>query len=299
VRHSRVRLSTPEKNFRNRVRVETGDDNRTWKVARDDGYIFDFSQGAVHAAILSVDYPVSTRRYARVTVEGFSRPDSISGAAAAYVSEDPVRRDRMAECVPGRSEDAKARASVLVFDLGHEMPHDRMVLETGAGPFYRAVEIESSADGRQWKHVSPAALFRVPGDEPSVLAYREISSRFVRLRIFNGDDAPVAVSRAVFEAPRREVLFRAGAAGRYRIYAGNPSAPAPSYDLPAILARTRLSERAAEAGKWEENPEYEPPAPPRKPFSERFPGLLPGSLVAAALVMGYLALQLLRKTKSA
>jgi hypothetical protein len=299
VLHSRVAVTTPEKNFRNRVRVETSDDNRFWSVAREDGYIFDFSEGDVHAAVLSVDYPVSTRRYARLTVEGFTRPEAISGARAVFRREVPVVRDRMAELVPVRSEDAKARASVLVFDLGRELPHDRIVLEASGGPFHRAVEVEEGGDGNEWRRLASGTIFRIPGEDILAIELPETAARYLRLRIFNGDNQPVEVRRAFFEAPRRDVLFRAASAGRYFFHAGNPDAAAPSYDLPAILARTLLAEQPIQAGRWEPNPLYEPPPPPRKPFSERFPGLLPAVLVAAVLIMGFLAVQLLRKAKTA
>lgn len=298
VRHSRVTITTRERNFRNRVRVETGDDNRAWSVAREDGYIFDFSEGGVHAAVLSVDYPVSSRRYARLTVFGFTRPDAISAAAAAFYRETPVQRVTMAQLTPARGEDLKIRASLLEFDLGRDLPHDRIVLEAAGGPFHRAVELEASDDGKLWRHLASGTIFRVPGEDRLALDYPEIATRRVRVRIFNGDNQPVDVRNAAFEAPRRDVLFLTPAAGRYLLYAGNPDATAPSYDLPAILARTTASEQETQTGAWETNPLYEPPPPPRKPVSERFPGLLPAVLVAAVLIMGFLAVQLLKKAKT-
>jgi len=54
-----LRLSAAESNFRQKVRIETSDDNRFWLVSRDDGYIFDFTQGDRKLSVLTVDYPVS------------------------------------------------------------------------------------------------------------------------------------------------------------------------------------------------------------------------------------------------
>src|SRR5258706_9332752 len=42
LQHSRLRLATAETNFRQKVRIETSDDNSFWLIARDDAYIFDF-----------------------------------------------------------------------------------------------------------------------------------------------------------------------------------------------------------------------------------------------------------------
>src|SRR5690349_17984907 len=64
--HNRLRIATTLRNFKETVRIETSDDGHTWAVARNDGLIFDISRADRHAAELSVDYPVSTRRYVRV-----------------------------------------------------------------------------------------------------------------------------------------------------------------------------------------------------------------------------------------
>src|SRR5579871_5723819 len=71
-RHNGIRISTPRTNFRQRVRISTSDDGRAWQRVRDDGYIFDFQQDDRHVSVLYVGYPVSTRRYARVTIFGWN-----------------------------------------------------------------------------------------------------------------------------------------------------------------------------------------------------------------------------------
>src|SRR5579864_2051315 len=43
--HNRLRIATRRVNFKQRVRIETSDDAQHWAVAREDGFIFDFSEG--------------------------------------------------------------------------------------------------------------------------------------------------------------------------------------------------------------------------------------------------------------
>src|SRR6185503_6492326 len=90
--HSRIAFATNETNFRQRVRIETSDDNRFWLVSREDGYIFDFTQGDRKLSVLTVDYPVSTRRYLRATVFGWTETEAISGARSYYRVEHPAER---------------------------------------------------------------------------------------------------------------------------------------------------------------------------------------------------------------
>ena len=47
------------------------------------------------------------------------------------------------------------------------------------------------------------------------------------------------------------------------------------------------------------NPGYRPPPPPVKPWSERYPQLLYGTLAVAILVMGYVTVRFLLKVKNA
>lgn len=75
-KHNRLRISTALTNFRTRVRIETSGDARLWAVARADGYVFDFSQGARKISVLTVEYPLSTRRYVRATFFGWTRAQS-------------------------------------------------------------------------------------------------------------------------------------------------------------------------------------------------------------------------------
>jgi hypothetical protein len=94
-RHSRLRISTAETNFRQRVRIETGDDNRSWVIARNDGYIFDFSQSDRHVALLSVDYPTSTKRYVRATIFGWIKTSAVRQVWSAFHHERPAEREVM------------------------------------------------------------------------------------------------------------------------------------------------------------------------------------------------------------
>src|SRR5262249_52979636 len=147
--------TTSEENFRQRVQIETSDDNRFWFLAREDGYIFDFTQGDKKLSLLSVDYPVSTRRYVRATISGWTSPDSVTGAWSAYRFERPAERYIIDALTPERSEDPATRTSILTVDLAQSgLPHDRVRLEVDHSDFHRAAELEVSDDAKTWRIVS-------------------------------------------------------------------------------------------------------------------------------------------------
>jgi len=297
--HSGVRFSTQEQNFRNPVRIETSDDMSSWATAREDGYIFDFTTTDRKFSVLSVDYPASTRRYARVTVTGFTKSTSLTDAWAVYRHETPAEREPIATLEPARSEDPDTKASLLVFDLGRDLPHDRLELETGPGSFHRAAELETSPDNKEWRYAARATLYQIPGERSLGVAHSERRDRYLRLRIFNGDNAPVPVARARVQVTRRVLKFPAQPGAVAWLYYGNPDSKPPQYDLAALLSRQDpLPEHRLALPDGEPNPAYVPPPPKAKPFSERYPGLLRGALVVAILGMGWVTVRFLRKIRT-
>jgi Protein of unknown function (DUF3999) len=78
--HNRLRISTTQHNFKETVRIETSDDARHWAIARSDGLIFDIATTSRDASDLTIDYPVSTRRYVRLTIPGWRDPAYLASA---------------------------------------------------------------------------------------------------------------------------------------------------------------------------------------------------------------------------
>jgi hypothetical protein len=289
-RHNRLRIATGQTNFWVKVRIETSADGRRWALARPDGHAFDFTQGGRSISVLRVDYPLSTRRFVRATFFGWMKTDAVTGAWLTNYQERAAVWQTVALARPARVEEREA--SLVVFDLGAErLPHSQLQIETGAALFHRACEIDSSPDRKEWRTIGSGVLYRFPDEESLTLNFPEQWDRYLRLRIFNGDDRPVPIERAVFETIGRRVKFLPAAAGEYALYYGNPKAEAPSYDLGAILARrTQGAEIVLAAGAERRNGAYRPP---QKPWSDRYPAVLYSVLAAAIVSMGYVAVRFL------
>ena len=287
-RHSRVRLATGETNFRQRVLIETSDDNNFWAVAREDAYIFDFTQGDKKLSVLTVDYPVSTRRLVRATIFGWRDPAAVTEAWSLYRAERPAEEYTIDAITPERIEDAATRSSLLSLDLGQSgLPHHRVRLEAASASFHRAVELEASDDAKTWALVTRGAIFQVRGEASLALSYPERHDRYLRLRIFNGDDRPPPVPLVYIEDWKRTLKFLPTSDGDFYIYYGNPAARHPVYDLGAVLSRQPAPPEAiAVVGEWRINPGYRPGGVPPKPWSDRHPALLYSALALAIVVMG-------------
>jgi len=289
--HNRLRLSTGETSVRQYIRVETADRPGDWALVRDDGYVFD--------SLVTVDYPVSTRRYVRVTCPAWKRPEDVKNAWIAWREERPEVLQTVAVLDPRRSEDPQTQTTTLMLDLGPSPPlYDRLRLETDAPRFQRNVMVDISPDAAEWTPLGAGPITRAP-DQPELLMIRlgDRRRRFLRVRIQNRDDQPLPACRVHLQVAARRVKFVPGAGpGQYWVYYGNPEAKQPSYDLANVLHRSDPPvPPVMVGGPAEANPDYRPPV---RPWTDRFPALLYGALAAAVLGLGYLSVRLLWKIKA-
>ncbi|MGH9665888.1 MAG: DUF3999 family protein [Bryobacteraceae bacterium] len=299
VRHNRVRISTPRTNFRQRVTVETSDDNRRWSVVRDDAEVFDFTEKDRTISVLSVDYPESTRPYVRLTIRGWSDPDFVSGAWIRFHREAPAVRVTLASLSPQRVEDAAMRSTLLTLDFGAALPCNRLEFDSATPRFSRAAEVEFSAGEKQWTFAARGVLARREPADKVALDLAELHSRYLRVHVFNRDDRPLDFERVRVEADERRVTFESAGGGAWWLYYGNPEAKAPEYDLAAVLPHDKtISAILLNAGDAQTNPDYRPPAPLERPWTERHPALLYATLALAIVLLGAATIRFLRGVSS-
>jgi hypothetical protein len=296
-RHNGLRLSTTRINFRQKVSVSTSDDGRNWMRVRDDGYIFDFSQDQRQVSVLNVGYPISTRRYVRLTVYGWNDPKAVLQCFVTLEENKPPIRDLMATLKVEPQQEAKTQSTLFTWDLGLPgIPHDQLMLDVDTPAFQRAAAVESSQDGKDWSFLGLGVLSRFRKEQSLTLDFPESHNRYLRLRVYNRDDRPLAVKAAALNVIRSRVKFKLASGGSYWLYYGNQDAHAPSYDLRELLAREAPAPEAAfVAGTEETNPAYREKPPPVKPWSEQHPTVLYVTLALAVLGMGTVTVRFLKK----
>ncbi len=88
--HNSVKIGVRKRNFRQTVTIEASQDQE--HCVRSDGAILDFFQDGRDLMSTDVPYPVSTRRFLRVTIMGWTDLDAVHSAALAFVG--PPSTDR-------------------------------------------------------------------------------------------------------------------------------------------------------------------------------------------------------------
>lgn len=307
VLHNELEVLTPSHNFQRRVVVEASQDSKVWAVVQEKGQIFDFTivERNFTTRDTRVRYPSSTARYLRVRITNNGQPPVETKGAVAYFAEElPPRETELPATIAGREDDTKERRTLLVLDTGSAgVPTNRIAVTTSQGNFYRQVSLEGSNDGQTWIPVqSFEALYayntpKFVGSKLS-LSYAEVGFRYFRLTILNEDNPPLPVAGAHAYGFLRKLIFSASPGNNYLLYYGHPQGRAPSYELERIfpyLVTENLPE--AQLGPHTINPLFAEPSEPSKPFTERYPWLLPTVVAAAALLIGLFLANLLRQIR--
>jgi hypothetical protein len=139
-----------------------------------------------------------------------------------------------------------------------------IVLRSDARYFDRGYRVLATAGGTE-RVLAEGRLERRPGADPSELAPVEISFEPARvdslaLSIDDGDDAPLVWSEVSVRFESVD-LYLVAPAGSYRLFAGDPSATLPRYELARardLVLAVAANEVAVDA--MEPNPDYEPPS---------------------------------------
>ena len=306
--HNELEISTSSENFQRDIVVEGSEDAENWRILDEDGQIFDFTIEArgFTTRDTRVKYPASTARYLRVRiVDGELPPLDVLGAVVFFSQQIPPSRTDYPVSISARVEDTAEKSTQLVFDLGSGgFPTNRLSLAIGPANFYRRVSLEGSHDNQFWallRRSENLYVFNTPkfvGSQLSI-SYPESRYRYFRLTIFNEDDSPLAVMGLQASGYSRKLIFSADPGGSYRLYYGNPDAVPPTYELERIfpyLVTENLP--VAGLGAHTANPLFTGPTISPKPFTERYPWLVPTVVAIGALLIGVFLASLFRQLKA-
>ena len=302
--HNEIEVAVTSQNFQREAIVEGSNDAATWAVLQEGTTIFDFTldERDFTAKDTRVRYPESTVRYLRVKIiNEEEEPLEVTGASVFSVTETAARDVAYQATISKRTEDSERKASLIVFDLGSKgLPTDRLTIETPQVNFYREVILEGTGDAPRWTPIqSTGVLYSY--DTPKfvgsklTLSYPETTFRYLRLTIDNEDNPPLPIEGVEFFGVPRRLIFEAQPGASYKLYYGNENALVPSYELERILPFLETENLPVGIlGPEANNDNFEIEVKSR-PFSERFPWLIPTAVALVALVVAFLLFGVFRK----
>ncbi|MGA2420848.1 MAG: DUF3999 family protein [Candidatus Acidiferrum sp.] len=301
--YSSVNLELQTKNFVAHARIEGANDvhAKDWALL-GSSTLYDFtSEELGHNSTLQM--PVATFRYLRMTLDGVVKRDQVKGAKAG------VGRGQAARWVTVGDHPTIAqqgRDTVLSFSRPANVPAERVRFEIDdAQPnFVRNLEVQSvealDTNEKTERPVGNGTITKVH----LVRGGKKIDQENFDVPIFtrgpgtlkivvhNGDDQPLRIADAQVQQLERRIYFETPAASVATLYYGSEKLGAPSYDYAKLF---QMDPTAAEDRVLAEevNAAYQKPPDPR-PWSERHPAAMWAALIAAILVLGAVAVRSLR-----
>ena len=295
--YDRITLNLATKNYVAHARVDGQNDaHGTQWVNLGTTTLFDLSEEKLgHNSTLQI--PVSTYKYLRVTLDGIVKPLDIQGAMAGIErAQEAVWRDLGGE--PRQTQEGKD--TVLTFAAPENIPVERVLLDIAAsqGNFQREIAIQNDKGST----IGAGEVLRIhmlrSGQKIDVdrtwLDFNATVHGELRAVVHNGDDAPLKITRARLEQYERRIYFDGDAGTALEFYYGDPKLNAPIYDY-AKLFQSDASAAPVRMGAEEANASHTG-RPDDRPWSERHPAILWAAILAAVAILGGIAV---RSMKSA
>ncbi len=304
--NSSLNILTGSENFKRTVEVSGGDDMQKWNILISDGYIFDYTDKTANfnAGNTEVSYPENTFRYLQVKI--FSRGDAplaVTGAQISRVVRSANKETTIRPQYTTEENQAKKTTDVIIDLAKKGWPTSSIFIESDSGNFNREVVIYESSDKVSWRPLGNGYIFNL--DTPKFtganlnIGYSESSSRYLKMEIFNGDNAPIAIRGISFKTILRSIAFQYSAGERYALYYGNSKAVFPQYDLERFFSYLDTENYfSAAIDQEKQNPNFVEEVPPVPPLTERIPYLLEAVLVLVVLVMGFFIFRFMKKIGS-
>ncbi len=309
--YDRVTLRLATKDFVAHARVEGQDDPHGGRWA-DLGTttVYDLSTERL-GRNSTLQIPLTTYRYLRVTVDRAVKPGDVeSGAAGVTRAQKAVWHNLNSQAAisqqggnnQGANDGRQGTTTVLAFWVPHNVPVERVVfaIDPAQKNFRRSVEIQSGEGS--WSgsgEISQIHLLRsgqkIDVDE-TTLDIEGTGPATLKIKIYNGDDPPLRIISAHLEEYERRIYFDSPSGAEANFYYGDEKLGAPVFDY------AKLFKKDAGADQVKLRPEAANLAytgrPDGRPWSERHPAVLWVAIIAAVLILGAIALRSMKTTSA-
>jgi Protein of unknown function (DUF3999) len=299
--HNSLEIETAEQNFIEWVSVEASDDARKWRIVEERAPIFRFVKDGREGTRV-VHYSENNGRYLRVRIFDGDKQFPISGAAVFHETSAPEERVPIDGVRITLDPHPPQRQSVWIADLGGAgLPVSEVRFDVAPMEFVRSVNVAASDDQKEWSTFACGQVYRFhQGDKVQEqltvpIAYGGTGRRYWRVTVENGNDAPLASASVRLYTTPRHIVFEQQPGKSYSLIYGQERAQFAQYDLGRRVNGTQ--ERAAIPGKLgpeEVNTGWVDP----RPWTETHEIFLWGVLVIAVLVIGFTAIQSMRRAAS-
>ena len=276
---SRIDLQVPGSGFVSKVEVLGSDDRASFRTLGRT-LVYDL-RGTTHSRSTALSFRPSDMRYLELRARG------LPGISSATVSRDAAKRQYRIWKPSSTIRKEHRRATLVTLDLGSRLPVALLNVFAATPVYERPLEILGSLDGRAWHPLAEGRLFRFDGAAQDAISI-DAATRFLRLRIENGDDKPLGrISIRVLAQPPT-LYVKGGSPRPYLVLYGARSGAvqAPNYDLSRVPRSALGLDRAVPGRLGMERALQAEPAAAAKSLLDRYPWLIELALALVAITFG-------------
>jgi len=258
-----MEITTSGANFRRQVLIEASDDGRDWQRVDDHGILYRVTdeRGAVFEKN-TVAFPENDARYLRISIHPTTDEHAafeISGVRMWRQRSSPADTVTLKPVVVTQTLEYAGTVTRVDVDFGYKnLPLTTVVLGVKTAHFYRRVTVyarnvtqhtedvpleggatSAITSDEPWTPVADDVLARVNGSAPVAVTFGETRARYLRIQIENDNDPPLSIDGVSATRLVYHLNFPATPRAAYHVYASNPNAAAPTYDLDHYLSDLR------------------------------------------------------------
>jgi Protein of unknown function (DUF3999) len=297
--YNRIQLKLAARNFVTHARVEGQDDahGKHWAVLGTTT-LYELSNEKL-GANKTLQIPLTTYKYLRVTIGRPVKPSDVEGATAGMISEQKATWQDLSSKAKETQED---KNTVFTFLVPTNVPVDRVnfSIDQAQQGFERTVEIQDDKRLRIGSGELSRIHLRRNGQkidvERTFVNLPGTSRGTLRVIIHNGDDAPLKISDARLQQYERRIYFDSRPGAQFTLYYGDEKLAAPVYDYAKLFHKDAGASRV-EMGAEKANAAYTG-RPDDRPWSERHSALLWVAIIAAVIILGGIALRSMKTDRT-
>ena len=298
-------IQTSSENFQRNVTVFGSDNQTGWNILKANAYVYDYTdkRGGMKSQDTSVSFPDSVFQFLKIEIsDSDNNPVAINSVSVNQYAQKNAEQFSIASELEA-VQDTSKKTTTLIADMGQSgIPANKISLLSSGENFNRGANVYSANDknSSDWQYIGQGYIFRYNTPkfvgENTALDINETTNRYIKIIVYNNDNAPLNFSGAKIFATQRELIFQAQADKKYELYYGNAKAVSPKYDLDQYLKYFDLSSaQKISLGPQTSNSDFVLPQEPEKPFTERMPYFLPVGLTTLGLILLLLVYKFLKK----
>lgn len=314
-----IQVSLSGQNYRRRALLEGSHDTKSWEAISEDVWLFDVSVEGQHFKLDTLKFPANNFRYLRLTVYNMTDDprritiETVKGAFQRIEQGKELLPVPVKQMTTSYTEDKKQTNVELDLGLRH-LPVVSLQFEIATPYFYRGYELHGRNEIKEkvprrtetgsdiverevpWRSVHRGVLYRIQHKNKTTESLKaedlNASCRYLKLRVFNGDNPPLQIDRVFVYRRETRLVFQSQPGKRYMLLGGNPKAGGADYDLArAVQGLDELKLPVISLGPPTRIARKQPLAP----WSERYSIVIWVVLIIAVAVMVGLIVKNLKK----